>query len=188
MKRSPISPIFVFTIVALAAALFLSSLSASAQRRDYMTEEEIEQVRNNQDIDLRIAVLVRMIDRRFNVLGIEVNGWKERDRDAGRWGQPPTGTRLQLISDIRQLLDKAIDDLDVIVQRNEDALTQNKTTGRLFPKAVKTLEAAARRYLPMLIDEAAKAADERERGQLLNSAELCEQIIEAAGNLALGVR
>ena len=50
--------------------------SISAQRRDFLTDEEIEIVRDAQDIDARIDVLVKMMDRRFGVLGINVNGWK----------------------------------------------------------------------------------------------------------------
>jgi hypothetical protein len=35
-----------------------------------MTEAEIEIVRNNQEVDSRLNVLTRMIDRRFAVLGV----------------------------------------------------------------------------------------------------------------------
>lgn len=172
-------------ILGVTAFLFISGFStpAASQRRDYMNEEEIELVRDNQDIDLRIDVLVKMIDRRFTLLGIDVGGWKEREKDSEKWGAPPQGTRLELAADIRHLLVKAVDDLDVIAQRNSEALKQNKTEGKLFPKAVRSLETAARRYARPLADAADASATEYERGQFLNTLDLCEQIIEAAGRL-----
>lgn len=170
----------------LFVSLFIFTASASyasAQRRDYMTNAEIELVRDNQDVDLRITVLIRMIDRRFQVLGIEVSGWKPKPKDLESWGEQPTGSRRELFTDIRHLVQKAVDDIDTIAERNDDALKQNKTEGELFPKAVRLLAEAAKRYLPQLNAAAAKASDESEKGQILNAAELCEQIIASVVKL-----
>jgi hypothetical protein len=148
-----------------------------------MTDEEIELIRDAQDIDLRMTVLTQMIDRRFTALGIDAGGWKQREKDLEKWGEAPTGSRTDLFSDIRRLLEKAIDDLDVIAERNEEALKQNKTDGDLFPFAVGILETAARRYQPLLALESEKAVDERQRGLILTSAEHCDNIIEAAARI-----
>ena len=170
-------------MVALALLFSFSAADADAQRRDYMNEQEIEIVRDSQEIDLRIDVLVKMMDRRFALLGIETGGWKERPKDLEKWGEPPTGSRLDLISDIRKLLVKAVDDLDVIAQRSDEALKQNQTEGKLFPKAVRYLDAAAQRYIVPLTNGIASTANEVERGQYLNIIQLCEEIIEAAKKL-----
>ena len=173
----------LFLIFAALVAIFTVSSTASAQRRDYLTEEEIELVRDNQDIDKRIAVLTRMIDRRFTAMGIEVGGWKQSEKDKTLWGDIRTGTRPELLLDIRQLLQKAIDDVDDVAMHNEKTLTQNKTEGLLFPAAVRSLAAAATRYQPALKAILEKTTDDREKGLLLASLEDCESILESVSKL-----
>src|SRR5690349_12462510 len=87
----------------VAALLFTSAFagSVSAQRRDYMTDSEIELVRDAQNIDLRIEVLTKMIDRRLALLGLDSNGWKEPTKAGDKWGDAPQGARLELIGDVR---------------------------------------------------------------------------------------
>ncbi len=172
----------LFPLFALSLLLFLT-MPSSAQRRDYMTDEEVELVRDNQDIDKRVEVLTKMIDRRFTALGIEVGGWKQADKETKLWGTMRSGTRSEMLFDIRQLLQKAIDDIDDVAMHNENTLTQNKTEGLLFPKSVRDLAAAANRYLPALRSELEKSKDERDRGLILGSIESCEAIIESVSKL-----
>lgn len=169
-------------VLAVATIIMLLPSISSAQRRDYMNELEIELVRDAQDIDQRVDVLTRMIDRRFAALGIDVGGWKPSTKDQAKWGEV-TGTRSELISDIRFLLQKAIDDIDDVAEHNDNALTQNKTEGLLFPKAVRSLAAAATRYLPQLRSTLEKTTDEREKGLILTSIQSCEEVIEAVVKL-----
>ncbi len=171
--------IFLSPIVVL---LFSTALCA-AQPRDYMTEKEVELVRDAQDIDQRVGVLAKMIDRRFAAIGIEVGGWKQSEKDHVKWGDVRTGTRSQLLSDVRQLLQKAIDDVDDVAMHNENTLTQNKTEGLLFPQAVRDLAAAATRYLPPLKTLLDKTTDERDKGLILSSIESCEAIIASVSQL-----
>lgn len=173
----------IFSLTSLVLVAFSLVVTVSAQRRDYMTEPEIELVRDAQDIDKRVDVLTKMIDRRFVALGLEVGGWKETSKSQEKWGDPPGGTRTELLWDIRQLIQKAIDDIDDVALHNENTLTQNKTEGLLFPKAVRDLAAAATRYLPQLRTTLAKTTDEREKGLLLSSIENCEAIIESVVKL-----
>jgi hypothetical protein len=148
-----------------------------------MTESEIELVRDSQDIDKRIDVLTRMIDRRFTALGLEVGGWKESEKDQKLWGAIPTGTRSNLLYDIRQLLQKAVDDIDDVAEHNANTLTQNKTEGLLFPLAVRSLAAAANRYVPALRATLEKTTDERDKGVILTSIESCQEIIDSVSQL-----
>ena len=171
---------FILTITLLVLAF---ATVASAQKRDYMTELEIELVRNNQDIDKRIEVLTVMIDRRFSALSIEVGGWKPSPKDEEKWGEIRGGTRSELLWEIRQLLQKAIDDIDDVAVHNDNTLKQNKTEGLLFPKAVRGLAGAAGRYLPVLKSELGKTKDERDKGVILSSIENCEAIIESVARL-----
>ncbi|CAN5670126.1 hypothetical protein BH24ACI3_BH24ACI3_06670 [soil metagenome] len=175
-------------IAAIVVCICFGFLEADGQRRDYMTDEEIELVRDNQEMDLRMAVLVKMIDRRFAALNIGVGTSQEKIRKSEEWGPPPTGTRLQLLTDIRELLRKASEDLDLAVDRDADALKPETKSGKMFGDGVRKLEHAAKRYLPALQQVAEKPESEAERGQLLNAAELCEEIIAAAQRLPAPVK
>ena len=173
----------VSSVLATALCVLVVAKDATAQRRDYMTESEVELVREAQDIDARVAVLTKMVDRRMALLGLDSNGWKEPAKQGDPWGEAPKGTRQQFVADVRSLIQKAVDDVDDAAMHNEDTVTQNKTEGLLFPKAVRNLAAAAARYKAALGPIAEKTADEKERGMLLTSLELCDQIIEAAATL-----
>lgn len=172
----------IYLLLLLAVLAFAST--ATAQRRDYMTEAEIELVRDNQDIDKRIEVLVRMIDRRLRLAGLPASGTAGKaKKDGSDWGPEPEGTRLQFLTDVKYLLQKAIDDIDDVSEHNANTQTQNKESGALFPTAVRTLAAAAAKYIGPLKIASEKAQDARERGILLQSIESCELILDAAKQL-----
>lgn len=165
---------------------FAFCLSVSAQR-DYLTDEEIELIRDAQQIDKRIELLAKIIDRRFHLLNINVNGAKPTGQE---WGEPPKGTRVELFSDIRNILQKAVDDIDnlaarpdsMVIDPNEDK-KKKKGFADLFPKAVRTLAAAARRYEPALKQSLDTAKDEREKGLISGSIDLCNDIVAALQKL-----
>lgn len=158
---------------AIAIALFGGALmicvpaDASAQRRDYLTEAEIELVRDAQEIDLRIMVLTYSLERRFRALNNET-ATKENEK----WGPAPTGTRLQFITDIQKILQKAVDDLDDVASRN----LENK----LFPKAVWKLADSCTAYSPKFKSLLDAVKEDKERGSILTSIDLCNQVLEAA--------
>jgi hypothetical protein len=169
MHKFKLNVLFCF----LAAVIFcavVSPSSANAQRRDYMTDAESDVVRDAQEIDRRIDVLVKMIERRFAVLN---NQPFSAGKDAEKWGEDPKGTRLELLSDISKLLQKAIDDID-------DVAAHNRMDSKLFPKAMRNLADASQRFLPQLKAVYDKSPDEREKGVLMSASEFCNQIIEAS--------
>jgi len=166
--------------VLLIAGFLLGT--AHAQRRDYLTDAEIEIVRNNQEVDTRIAVLTHMIDRRFAVLGIPTGGAKPKKSD-DEWGEEPKGSRTELFTDIKQLLEKAIDDIDNLAARMPEKTKEEKKGVNVFNKAVRDLAASANRWLPPLKKEYEGAKDDKTRGVTAASIEFCEQIIEATSKL-----
>ena len=173
--------VFLVSIALIVLPIFVTS--AHAQRRDFMTDAEIELVRDSQEIDKRIDVLTKMIDRRFAALGIESGGTKPGAKEQKAWGDAPTGSRSQLFSDIRQLLQKAVDDIDDVAEHNANAQTANKLEGPLFPATVRKLAAAANRYKPLLNSELPKTPDTRDKGTILNAIELCDSITDSVANL-----
>src|SRR3954465_11372950 len=149
--------------LAVIFALIVSA-TASAQYRDYLTDQEIEVVRDAQQIDERIDVLVHMIDRRLAVLGAAPAPAKKEKLDV--WGPPPTGTRIQLLNDIKQILQKAVDDIDNLSARPDSMIVEETEEGKkpkgfpdLFPKAVRILAAGAARFEPIFKVELDKSTD-----------------------------
>jgi hypothetical protein len=169
----------IFFALLISGVLFVS---AEAQRRDYMTEAEIEIVRNNQEVDQRLFVLTQMIDRRFTALGIETGGPKFKKSETD-WGNPPTGSRSELLSDIKNLIEKAIDDIDNLAARMPDKIKEEKKGVNTFHKAVRDLAASANRWLPHLKKEYDTAQDDKIRGSTAAAIEFCQQITEAASKL-----
>jgi hypothetical protein len=155
-----------------------------------MTDAEIELVRDAQDIDARIDVLTKMLDRRFAVLKVDVGGAKIPSKETDKWGPAPDGTRMQILDDIRKLLDKAIDDIDdtamhpskyVIDPDKPDKV--KKTDEARFPNSVKNLAASAKRYQPALKTLLSKATDEKEKGLILAALDSCDEIVTATTKL-----
>lgn len=156
----------VLTFAAIGAGFVKN---ASAQRRDYLTEAEVELVRDAQEIDLRIGVLTKAVDRRLAV----IRGEKPKEKEI--WGELPGGTRLELLIDVEKLLAKAIDDIDNVASRSRDS--------KLLPKALFKLTDSCKDYLPRFKSLLDTAEAEKERGALLKSTEFCESVIEASVKL-----
>jgi hypothetical protein len=178
------------SIVSVLTVLFGVSTSAEAQRRDYMTDAEIEIVRDAQDIDTRIDVLTKMIDRRFSVLNVDVGGAHIPNKEADKWGAAPQGSRIEILDDIRKLLDKAIDDIDDTSMHPNKYIPDPKRSDKQklkdearFPNSVKNLAAAAKRYQPALKSLLDQTTDDKEKGLILAALDSCDEIIAATTKL-----
>jgi uncharacterized protein YydD (DUF2326 family) len=184
----------IYYILAIAAIVAFFSTSAEAQRRDYLTDEEIEIVRDAQEIDTRIAVLVHAIDRRLAVLKINVGNTEKELKEKEVWGALPTGSKIELLSDVKRILQKAIDDIDNLAARPDSAVIYDtdgkkpKTPKDLFNKAVRTLAAAAARYRPVFEKELSTTEVKTEKGVYLDLIENCSQVIEAVTKLPAEVK
>jgi hypothetical protein len=165
---------YFYALTAFTLLFLFLPATADAQKRDYLTDEEIELVRDAQQIDLRIGVLTKAIDRRFIALGGDAAQAKQNEKDSDKWGALPKGTRVQLLWDIAKILQKAVDDIDDIARR-EDGIKSE-----YFPKGVHKLADAAKIYLPKLQTQLDAVKDEKERGSILTAIDLCNQIIEAS--------
>lgn len=181
-----------FFLCLLSTLYSLLSTAASAQGRDYFTDEEVEMIREAQQIDMRMDLLAKIIDRRFAVLNIDVGAPKMSKKESDKWGKPPEGSHTQLLSDIKNILQKAIDDIDNLSERPTSMVIdpdepkdkkKPKDFANLFPKAVRTLAKAAERYKPALTAELDKTKDEHEKGIILDSIEMCDDIIASVSKL-----
>jgi hypothetical protein len=181
MTVNKLSLIFIF-VIGLAAP------SSVLGQRDYLTPEEIEIVRDSQEIDTRIEVLTQAMDRRFEVLKLDVGAPKVKKK--GEWGELPQGTRQELFLDINRLLQKAVDDIDNLAERPNSAVIPDPEKRKgdtsyatLFPRAVRSLAGAATRYVPVLKAQLDAVGNSSEKGSILSSLDLCKQIIDSVSKL-----
>ena len=165
----------LLAVVTLLFTIFCALQSVSAQGRDHLTEMEVELVRDAQEIDRRMEIFVKAIDRRFLVLNNDVSQAKRIEKDLDRWGELPTGTRLQLLIDIEKLLDEAISKIDDVAERDMKS--------DIFPVAVHILADGANKFLPQLKSHLDKTTDEKEKGAIIGAIDFCNQIIEASAKV-----
>lgn len=155
----------------VAAILLATAATVVAQRRDYLTEAEIELVRDNQRIDLRVDVLSKAVSRRLSI----IEGTVPSLKFGAEWGDPPNGSRSELLRDIDLLIGKAISDIDDVASR--------KAESEFFPKAVRRLASDCGIFLPRLERLTVSFTDERDKGSLVGSSGQCKDVISAARTL-----
>ena len=166
---------FIFLTILFIGFQFFAASNASAQRRDHLTAAEIELIRDEQSVDRRMEVFVKAIDRRFMVLNNDAAQSKQIEKDAEKWGELPKGDRPELLRDIEKILDESISKVDDVASHD--------LKSKLLAVAVNILADGANRFVPELKSQLGKAADERERGSILNSLDFCNQIIEASAKV-----
>jgi hypothetical protein len=156
--------------LALLLAAYCSLVSVSAQRRDHLTELEAEQVREAQELDLRMNVFAKAIDRRILIL----NGRQADLKEIEKWGEPK-GTKAQLLYDISKILQSAIDNIEYVAEKD--------MKNALFPKSIHSLADECRKLLPQLETYKGKYTEKMERAAILTSIDYCNQVIEASAKV-----
>ena len=150
--------------------------NASAQTRDHLTDQETELIRFHQELDKRIEVFIKAIDRRFAI----VNGgaqpkMKKVVKDEPDWGDVPKGTRAELIGDIAGILDEAITNIDDVARRDEK--------NPLIPRATRKLSAAATNYATQLTALSKQTKDDDELSAIERALDNANQIIEVGSKI-----
>jgi len=140
------------------------SASAQAQKRDHLTEEEADQVREMQVIDKRIEVFIHAAERRLLVLTNPEA--KQSKKEEEKWGPLPKGTRAELLGDYKNILAEAMEKLDDAYERDQK--------NSLIPKALAKFKEAATRQLAQLRALAPQMTDKREQQALADAIEEAE--------------
>jgi hypothetical protein len=162
--------------VALLAGIFLISGLVSAQTRDHLTDQETELVRFHQELDKRIEVFLKAIDRRFAIInGTAQPAAKKTVKDEPEWGDVPKGTRAELLGDIAGILDEAITNIDDVSRRDEK--------NPLISRSLRKLTSSANGYLNQLAALRNKTKDPDEESAIEHVADNANQIIEVGNKL-----
>src|SRR5881628_1530215 len=142
-RRSYSKLLFVVGNILLAFATASSARIAVAQTRDHLTDQETDLIRFHQELDKRIDVFVKAIDRRFAIINNTAQATaKKKDKDEPDWGELPKGSRADLLSDIAGILDEAITNIDDVSRRDEK--------NPLISRSLRKLTAATRGYVDQL--------------------------------------
>jgi hypothetical protein len=169
----------LFVFAGLICIFTLAAQNTSAQvRRDDLTEKEADIVRDAQQIDVRMAVFVKAIDRRLAALSstaADPAKTGKQPKDAPDWGELPTGTPAQLYHDIEGILDEAINNIDDVATREPNS--------KLMFKGVKVLAEGCKRILPQLQSFNEKATDKNEKEALMNAIEYAQSVIDSLGKV-----
>lgn len=152
------------------------SLTVFAQKRDNLTDKEDMQIREAQELDLRMKAYIKVIDRRLLSLNNSNAAQnKQIQKDIDDWGEIRTGASKDLYWDIQKTLDEAIQKLDDIAERD--------SKNPLFSRAVHLLSDSCQKWLPQFKSGLDKTSDEKEKGLILASTDFCNQIIEASAKV-----
>ena len=161
---------------AITAGIFLSTTSVSAQTRDHLTEQETQLVRDNQELDKRMDVFIKAVDRRFAIInGTAQPTPKKEKKDAEDWGDLPKGSRTDLLSDIAGILDEAITNIDNVSQRDPK--------NPLISKSLRKLTAASNGYLNQLTALKNQAKDPDELSAIERVANNANEVVEVGRKL-----
>ncbi|HKP38973.1 MAG TPA: hypothetical protein VJT71_19095 [Pyrinomonadaceae bacterium] len=163
-------------ILLAAVALMLLAGLAAAQKRDPLTESEAELVRFHQELDKRIEIFIKAADRRFAILNNAAQpSLKKLIKAEPDWGDPPKGSRAQLVGDIAAILDEAITNIDDVSRRDE--------RNPLISRSLRRLTAAANGYATNLNAMQSQSKDEDELAAISRALDNVAQIIEVGRNL-----
>jgi hypothetical protein len=166
-------------ITRLLLILFVSlfvGFSAQAQSRDHLTQQEVDLVKEAQILDKRIDVFIKAVERRMMVINNSASAnAKQLKKDSERWGELPTGSRAELVSDIARIFDEAITNIDDVSSRDE--------RNPLIAKSLRRLAGAVNSIMAQLkpLSTEAKSDAEIASFELLN--EDAQSILEAATKL-----
>ena len=164
------------TLLCLPLVLVLILPISAFQKRDHLTPQEVDLVKEAQILDKRIDVFIKAAERRVMVInGTAANNAKQLKKDAERWGELPAGSRFELVGDIARIFDEAITNIDNVNERDE--------RNPLIPKSLRKLAASVTSIMEQLKPLSTEAKSDADIASLELLNEDAKSILEAANKL-----
>src|SRR5688500_4336351 len=166
------------TLIAFSFVLFLivPTQASYLQKRDHLTTQEVDLVKEAQILDKRIDVFIKAAERRLMVVnGTAASNAKQLKKDAERWGELPTGSRFELVGDIARIYDEAITNIDDVSARDE--------RNPLIPKSLRKLAQSVTTVMEQLKPLRSEAKSEADIATLEWLNEDAQSILAAANKL-----
>lgn len=159
----------MWMLLACVGLLAVAALAQKKGTRDHLTEQEVDQVREVQQIDLRIEVFIKAADRRILVLTNPNATQKKKEEET--WGPLPTGTKAELLSDYKKILEEGEEKMDDFFEREPKS--------DLLKKALRKFKDAANRQIPQLRAMAAQLTEKADQRALAEAIEEAETVTKA---------
>lgn len=167
--------ILALFLVVFVGPTFLSA-AAAVQKRDHLTAQEVDLVKEAQVLDKRIEVFIKAAERRLMAInGASAANAKQLKKDAERWGELPSGSRAELVGDIAHIFDEAITNIDDVSARDE--------RNPLISKSLRKLATSVNTIMTQLKPLATQAKSEAEIASFALLDEDAQSILEAVGKL-----
>ena len=149
---------------------------STLQKRDHLTPQEVDLVKDARALDKRIEVFIKAAERRLMVINnSSAANAKQLKKDSEKWGELPTGSRADLVADIAHILDEAITNIDDVSSRDE----RNPLISKSLRKLAQFVNTIMGQLKPLSAE--AKTDAEVASFELLN--EDAQSILEAATKL-----
>jgi hypothetical protein len=145
--------------------------NGATQKREHLTPEEIELVRDNQELDARTKVFIQAAERRLLAVTSPAESEKNAAKEKEKWGVVQ-GSRVQLIYDISKILEEAVVNVDDVAEHNPES--------PLLRKSLYMLSEASNKMLPQLSKLREETQNEAEADQLDRALETAREITNAA--------
>ena len=128
-------------------------------------------MRFHQELDKRIDVFIKAMDRRFAIINKTPQpSTKKLSKEEPEWGDLPQGTRAQLLFDIAAILDEAITNIDDVSRRDEK--------NPLISRSLRKLTSATNGYVASLNALRSQTKDADELAAIDRALDHAAQIIE----------
>ncbi|MGH9768221.1 MAG: hypothetical protein ACREAB_12365 [Blastocatellia bacterium] len=157
---------------AIAGTLLCAPCFAQSQKRDHLTEQEANLVRDYQEIDKRMEIFTKAAERRLLVLANPNTTQKKKEEET--WGPLPTGSKLELLQDYKRILEEAEEKLDDWYNRGGK--------DNLLPKALNKFKESITKHIAQLRALVPQITDKKERRALLEAIEEAETVTKASIN------
>jgi len=168
--------IFLALICAAGPMPGFSATSAGPGQEslDYLTEQEVENVREAQLIDLRVKVFMKIAERRL--LRAEDPQAPPANKDEADWGDLPSHSRADLLRQYGRAIEETITNFEEAYDRNpnDERLLKALTTfceqtaphlQRLDALRAKITEEATRQVLEQVLDDLKLAYDDARQSE-----------------------
>ena len=165
-----IFPALCLSIISLSAMFIVAQ--AQTEKRDHLTEQEADLIRDFQEIDKRVEIFIKAAERRLLVLANPEALQKKKEEET--WGPLPQGTKLELLQDYKHILEEAEEKLDDWNSRGGK--------DKLLPKALNKFKEAATQHIPQLRALEPQLKEKRELRALAEAIEEAEIVTKASTN------
>jgi hypothetical protein len=172
MSRFQCSTVLKLCLALISSSVFFVASQAQTEKRDHLTEQEVDLIREYQEIDKRTEVFIKAAERRLLLLADPNATQKKKEEEI--WGPLPKGTKLELLQDYKQILEEAEEKLDDWNNRGGN--------DKLLPKALSKFKEAATRHIAQLRAMAPQLTDKREQRALAEAIAEAEVVTKASTN------